>query len=411
MDNTKDPNNLAQVKQIQPAEPVSVMPDSAGDPEPVSNPPIQDATTIKPPITMNIHYILFILLFVVLAGCFSMMKPYIHAILLAIILSFVVHPVHVKIEKAVRDRKNLAAFITCFLLTILVVIPLTLVLIALIHQGVTSFNAMYDWIAQGKYKVLIDHPTVTGLFSWLDTTLPDIQKVFPTLDLQQVQLDKVVMKATSELGKKLLNQSGHIVGNVGVLIANFFLMIVVFFFVIRDQKALLDRFLHLFPLSHTQEEQIMTKIKEVSKSALLGTLATSLSQGIAGGIVFAICGFPGLFWGSMMVFASLIPVVGVALIWVPACLLLLATGKLFLAITMLVCFILIGFLDNVLRPLFMQGGAQMNTLLIFLSILGGLSQFGLIGLLYGPLLFALALVLIYIYNIEFKDFLSKQDNL
>lgn len=351
-------------------------------------------------------------MFVVFAGCFSMMRPYLHTILLAIILSFVVHPVHVKIEKAVRDRKNLAAFITCFLLTIVVVIPLTFVTIALIHQGVTSFNAIYDWIAQGKYKVLMDHPTVTGLFTWANAKVPDIQKVFPNLDLRQVQFDQMIMKTTAGLGKQLLNQSGHIVGNLGSLIANFFLMLLVFFFVIRDQKTLTERFLHLFPLTNTQEEQIMTKIKDVAKSALLGTLATSLAQGVAGGFAFAICGFPGLFWGTMMVFASLIPVVGTALIWIPAFILLLVTGHLILAGFMLVWFVVVvGTIDNVLRPLFMQGGAQMNTLLIFLSILGGLSKFGLMGLLYGPLMFGLALVLIYIYNMEFKDFLSSQDRL
>lgn len=406
MDNKKAPNNQTKDAPILSVEPVPKAPEPIPDPEPVEQLPPAD----KPPIKLNIHYILFFLMFVVFAGCFSMLRPYIHTILLAIILSFVVHPIHVKIEHAVKDKKNLAAFITCFLLTIVVVIPLTFVMIALIHQGVTSFNAMYDWIAQGKYKVLMDHPTVTGLFSWVDTKLPDIQKVFPNLDLQQVQIDKMVMNATAGFGKQLLNQSGHIMGNLGALIANFFLMILVFFFVIRDQDALLDKFLHLFPLNNTQEEQIMTKIKDVAKSALLGTLATALAQGIAGGIIFTICGFPGLFWGAIMVFASLIPVVGSALIWVPAFLLLLATGHFWLAGFMFAwCVGIIGSIDNFLRPLFMQGGAQMNTLLIFLSILGGISKFGLIGLLYGPLMFGLALVLIYIYNMEFKDFLSSQD--
>ena len=366
----------------------------------------------KPNISLNPHYILFFLMFVVLAACFSMIRPYINTILLALILSVVVRPIHQRVEKAMGMKKNLAAFTSCFLLTIVVVIPLSFVLVALIHQGVSSFNTMNNWIAQGKYQVLLDHPLATGMAGWLQEKMPDIQKVFPSLDLQDLQLDKIIMKYMAGFGKQLFNQSGYMVANLGSLVAKFFLMIFVFFFVVRDEEVITDRFLHLFPLNSTQEERILTKIKEVAKSALMGTLMTSLAQGVAGGIAFQICGIPGLFWGTMVAFASLIPVVGTGLIWVPACLLLLVTGKFWLAAFILGWFVLVvGTIDNVLRPIFMQGGAEMSTLLIFLSILGGLSRFGLIGLLYGPLLFGLALVLIYIYNMEFKDFLSRQDAL
>lgn len=367
-------------------------------------------TSASGDMKLNTHYFLFFLMFVVFLGCFSMLKPYIHTIMLAVILSFSVSPVHARVEKLLGQRKNLAAVITCLLVTIVVVIPLGLTLIALIHQGVLTFNAIYTWIAAGKYHAFIDHPLVTGVITWVDTTLPDIQKVFPSLDLHQIKLDKMVMDTTAGLGKNLLNHGGQLAGNIGSLIGKFGLMIVVFFFIIRDEARIHDRLFHLIPLSSSQEEQIMTKIKDVAKSALLGTLATSMAQGIAGGIAFAICGLPGLFWGTVMVFTSLVPVVGTALIWVPACLYLLISGHWGLALFLVIwSTLVIGSIDNFLRPLFMQGGASMSTLLIFLSILGGISRFGLMGLLYGPLLFGLAMVLLYIYNIEFKEFLTHQD--
>jgi predicted PurR-regulated permease PerM len=285
-----------------------------------------------------------------------------------------------------------------------------LILIALIHQGIVSFNAITNWIADGKYQTIVDHPLVTGIYDWIHAKLPDIQKLFPSLDLTHMKPDKLVMDATAAFGRSLLNHGGQLAGNIGSLIAKFGLMIVIFFFVIRDEAHLIGRLLHLIPLSSSQEEQILKKIKDVGKSALLGTLATSLAQGIAGGIAFAICGLPALFWGAVMAFTSLVPVVGTALVWIPAALFLLVSGHWGLALFMtLWCTLVVGGIDNVLRPLFMQGGANMNTLLIFLSILGGLSRFGLMGLLYGPLIVGLALVLIYIYNLEFKEFLSDQD--
>jgi predicted PurR-regulated permease PerM len=371
-------------------------------------------TAVQPPeqgaVGLNAHYFLFFLMFLVFLGCFSMFRPYLDTILLAVILGFSVSPIHARIERFLGHRKNLAAALTCLLVTIVVIIPLSLILIALIHQGIVSFNAITNWVADGKYQAIVDHPLVTGIYDWIHAKLPDIQKLFPSLDLTHMKPDKLVMDATAAFGRSLLNHGGQLAGNIGSLIAKFGLMIVIFFFVIRDEAHLIGRLLHLIPLSSSQEEQILKKIKDVGKSALLGTLATSLAQGIAGGIAFAICGLPALFWGAVMAFTSLVPVVGTALVWIPAALFLLVSGHWGLALFMtLWCTLVVGGIDNVLRPLFMQGGANMNTLLIFLSILGGLSRFGLMGLLYGPLIVGLALVLIYIYNLEFKEFLSDQD--
>jgi len=113
----------------------------------------------------------------------------------------------------------------------------------------------------------------------------------------------------------------------------------------------------------------------------------------------------------MMAFASFIPVVGTALIWVPATLYLLLLGQWEWALFLTGWgIIVVGSIDNVLRPLLMQGGdSNMNTLLIFFSILGGLQLFGLIGLIYGPIIFGVTLVLFKLYEIEFKDFLEHQD--
>jgi predicted PurR-regulated permease PerM len=111
-----------------------------------------------------------------------------------------------------------------------------------------------------------------------------------------------------------------------------------------------------------------------------------------------------------MAFASLIPLVGTALIWVPAAGYLFISGEWGYGIFMVTwCAVVVGMIDNFVRPLFMQGAADMSTLLIFFAILGGINYFGLIGLLYGPLIFGLAMVFLHIYNLEFGSFLNNQD--
>ena len=360
--------------------------------------------------TINTHYFLFFLMFIVFLGCFTMIRPYIHTILLAMILSFVMGPVHRRIEKLLGGRKNCAAALSCLILSIAVILPLFFMLFSLIQQGVSSFNAMNDFISAGKVETLLTHPLVVKFTRVIRHITPDIKRLIP--DLASIQLDKLVMDTSTSLGKKLLNQGGNVVGNIGSLIASFGLMIFTFFFMVRDETKMLDRLLHLIPLSASQETRIIEKIKDVTKSALLGTLITALAQGFAGGLAFLVCGLPALFWGMVMAFASLIPLVGTALIWIPACLYLLISGSTWLALFLAVWSIfVVGGIDNFLRPLFMQGGSNMNTMMIFFSILGGINTFGLIGLLYGPLIFGLALVLLYIYNMEFKDFLSGQDKI
>lgn len=188
-------------------------------------------------------------------------------------------------------------------------------------------------------------------------------------------------------------------------------MLFVLFFLLRDHDKMVATVRNVLPLSRSQEDALFSEVQTVAKSAVLGSFMTALAQGVAGGFAMWLCGFPGLFWGSMMAFASFIPVVGTALIWVPVTLYLLLLGQWEWALFLTGWgIIVVGSIDNVLRPLLMQGGdSNMNTLLIFFSILGGLQLFGLIGLIYGPIIFGVTLVLFKLYEIEFKDFLEHQD--
>lgn len=356
------------------------------------------------------HYFLFFLIFVILYACYSILKPYLSTIILATILAIVFAPLHQKIEKRLKNRKNLAAFLSCVALTLLVVLPLTFILLALIQQGILSFHAISEWVAAGDFEKLLETGLMKKVVGAFDTYLPDIQKLLPAIDLKSFKLDKAILDLTSSIGKTLIDQGGQLVGNIASIVGKFFLMIFAFFFILRDEKTIFGTILHLLPLSSSHENQVLSKIRTVARSALLGTLVTALAQGMAGGFAFWVSGLPGLFWGMIMAFTSLIPFVGTALIWVPAAGYLFFSGHWGYGIFMVLwCAIVVGMIDNFVRPLFMKGAAEMSTLLIFFSILSGVSYFGLMGLLYGPLIFGLAMVLLYIYSLEFESFLNRQD--
>lgn len=357
------------------------------------------------------HYFLFFLLFLSLFTSYKLIQPYLNPIILAGILAIMLRPFHEKLVQWTRGRKNIAAFLTCTLLTLIVMIPLLFLLFALIQQGIQSFNAIYDWVAQEKYRTLIEHPLLDDLVDAVQEYLPSIHKLFPDFELTNLQLDKLVLQLSSTTGKYLLNQGGMLVSNLSAIAMQFFLMLFVLFFFLRDQDVIFKTILHLSPLSDSQEREILSKVEAVAKSVFLGTFVTGLAQGFAGGVAFSIAQLPGLFWGTVMAFASLIPVVGTALIWVPASVYLFLSGHWGYGIFMVLwCALIVGMLDNFVRPLFMKGaGNNMSTLVIFLAVLGGLKYFGLIGLLYGPLLIGLTIVFLYIYSLEFEPFLTQQD--
>ena len=356
------------------------------------------------------HYFLLALLVVVLGASLHLLAAYGHTILLAIILATVFSPIHRRLLRWTGGREDFAALCSCLLLTLVVVLPLLLVFLSLIHQGIVSFEAIHAWIKAGEYQKLLTLPWVTKAWAMIAPYLPDLSKYIPELGEKAKPLNQTVLDLTSRVGTLLVSQGVGLAGNLGALLAKFCLLLFTFFFIVRDEERISCHLLHLLPLSASHEGQMVAKIKAVARSVLLGTLFTALAQGAAGGLAFWFAGLPGLFWGSMMAFAALIPFVGTALIWLPAVAYLLILGRWGAALFLVIwCGGVVGVLDNLLRPLFMKGGANMSPMLIFFAILGGLNTFGLLGLLYGPLLFGLAMVLLYIYELEFAPFLNRQD--
>ncbi len=354
------------------------------------------------------HWVIVIALLLAAVACFYLVEPYVNSIILAFILSLIVHPVHYLIEKKIESTfgqsKNLSALLSCILLTVIIVIPLMFVISAIVQQGVLFSQNLYAWVTNGGVQELFNHPWIQGAIQFSNDNLP-----FDHIDSANIAQE--LATASSQAGSKLVGTSAKILGDATAFILDFFLMLFVLFFLLRDYDSIIITLRHILPLSRSQEDKLLEQIEKVAKSAVMGSFLTAFAQGIAGGIGMAISGFPGLFWGTMIGFTSFIPIVGTALIWLPASAYLLLSGDTTWAIFLAVWSIaVVGSIDNLLRPFLMKGSAGMNTLLIFFSLLGGIHLFGLIGLIYGPLIFAITIVLFNIYEVEFQNFLDKQDN-
>jgi len=347
--------------------------------------------------------VLLIFLAVALYACYWMVKPFLEPIVLAILIGLLAFPAHERLVVALGGRNTTASIISCLVLLLIILIPTLALLVAVLKQGINYSVVVSEWATRENVHQFMSQPWLLEVKSW-------VTKIVPEGALDPENIRSKALAAAGLMGKQFAGVSTTILGSLTRFVVNFLLLLFVLFFVMRDHDKLIG-FLHrALPLSRSQEETLFKEVKAVSKSALLGSLLTAVTQGVVGGFGLWLAGFPGIFWGAVMAFTSLIPLVGTALIWVPAAIFLLVTGEWEWAVFMLLWGVLVvGSIDNFLRPMFMQG-ASMNTVVVFFSLIGGLQVFGLVGLIYGPLIFSIALVLFKLYENEFSDFLDSQNS-
>ena len=327
---------------------------------------------------------------------YLILHPFIHDIVLGILLAALFSPVKRFLMRIFQGRENLVAFIGTAAIVLLLLLPVFFFASALIKQSISSLDRINEWVAADNPQKLMNHPWMVSGVAW-------VREHFGALNIADTDLRSALLQVSRKLGSFLLSEgSGLIQGAVG-LVFHFMVTLFITFYFIRDGERLVRMIRNLSPLHEEQERNIIDKVKAVARSALLGSFLTALCQGAAGGIALAIVGIPALFWGSLMGFASLIPVVGTALVWFPAVGYLILIGQwkygIFLGVW---CIVVVGSIDNFLRPFLMRGEGGMSPFYVFLAIIGGVGYFGLAGILYGPMILGFAAVMLSLYQAEYR---------
>jgi predicted PurR-regulated permease PerM len=327
---------------------------------------------------------------IVLYLMFRILQPFLLPIFLAVVLFTLLEPFHQKLLARLNQRANLCALLICVGLTIVLVVPLGLLTIALARQ------------AGDLYTFLRDPNTLTRLRAWTDpNTNPSIARFESWLPASVT---------TADIGAKLSEQA-HTVGLAALagitalaggllnFIVDYFIVFFGLFFLLRDSDYFADALRRVIPLSPHQETMFVQTFRDVTNASVVGTLVTAAVQGLLSGLMYLILGLPNtVLWGTLTGVASLVPVVGATAIWIPIALYLFFTGAPYSALVLVVFeAAVVGSVDNFLRPWLMEGRVQMHTLLIFFSILGGISYFGIFGVIIGPLVFAIGLTFFRLY--------------
>lgn len=324
------------------------------------------------------------------------MQPFLVPVFLALIVATLLSPVYGGLAVRLSGRRSLAALIVCIALTIAILVPVVFLSIALATE------------ANDAYQRLRDPSTVRKIENWLDpSTSPIVGRINRWLP-GSIRLETLQLSAQAQrIGIVMLGGATAFAAGVFNFAMDYFIMIVALFFLLRDSDYFAERVREIIPLSNQQQDMFVERFRTVTRATVLGNLATSLTQGTVSAVTFLSLGLPNpILWGVLLSLLSLIPLFGAALIWVPWTTYLFLIGAPAKAVILLVVqIVVVGSVDNILRPLFIQGGAKMHTFVIFFSILGGIAYFGVPGILFGPLIFAIAIPLLELYVSPSREYI------
>ncbi len=341
--------------------------------------------------------VLVVMVVAISALFLTMVKQFLMAIFLAGLFSAMARPVYRRLKISFRGHRHLASVTTLLLMTVVVLIPLMLLIGIIVGQAIDVGQSVTPWIKQ-----TIEQPD--RLTAYLQH-LPFYDQLVPYREIILEKAGKVVGSVSKWIVGGL---SQATLGTANFLFMTFVFLYTMYFFQMDGDK-LVRKILYYLPLGNDDESLMMDKFTSVTRATLKGTMLIGILQGGLAGAAFAVAGIDNaVFWGTVMAVLSIIPSVGSALVWGPAAIILIMQGNVGSGAGLLIfCGVVVGSLDNVLRPILVGKDTKMHELMIFFGTLGGIMMFGITGIFIGPLIASLFVTIWELYGLAFSDYLPE----
>ncbi|MBS1839989.1 MAG: AI-2E family transporter [Acidobacteria bacterium] len=297
-------------------------------------------------------------------------------------------PLHERIAKKLKPTPS--ALVSTVGVTFLLVVP---------SLALGTYTARQAMDATTKAQAVLTHPDTTAMDrveAWLKSKFP--------ASMQDVDFSEQFRQGAEKAAAYLAGKLTGLAKNLVDFFVDLFLMLFALFFMFRDGKEVVRGVKHLLPFDSDIQSEMLAESRELIFASVAVALVIALMQGALGGLAFTIVGITSpLFWGVLIAFFSLVPVVGSALIWVPAGIWIGLNGHWGKAVVILaICGGVAGVADNLVRPLLLRNRTRLNELLLFISVLGGIEVFGLLGIVAGPTIMAAAMGVFRVY-MEHRD--------
>jgi len=270
--------------------------------------------------------------------------------------------------------------------TVILIVPVLLLAAMFVREGIAAAVDIQAAMAGGGYGWL------SRAWGWIATHIAARGII--------VDLPDLVRQGASRAGEYMAAELGRVIRNIVVFLFELFVMLFALFYFLRDGDSIMTRFRLFLPFEETMTERMLAEARELIFASVTTSLVIAAVQGTICGGAFAIVGLGSpVFWGVVMGFLSLLPVVGAWPVWVPAAIWLFSTGHVGRGLILIaICGALGATIDNILRPVLLGGRASLNGLLVFISVLGGITVFGVLGVVLGPIVVATTVGILDVYS-------------
>jgi predicted PurR-regulated permease PerM len=341
--------------------------------------------------------ILWFFLAVFLVSCFLLgwlLWPFLSVIVVAAVITGIFNPIYRFLNGKIRPV--LSSLITCFIIFLVLFIPVSAFVGILANEAYDLYLTAKSAVASNPFKELLeDSQIVENINEFLSNF---------GITITGNELNRGIAELGRVVGLFLYEQARSIGANIVSFIVNFFFMLLIVFYLFIDSPRLVLFILALSPLPDDQDEKLIQKFKDMAGAILIGNGLGGMIQGTLGGVLFALFGFNSPFlWGVIMALLAFLPIAGIGLVFVPAAVYLFLQERVAAGVFFIVFYILLsGGIEYFFKPKLVGKRVQMHTLLVFLAIIGGLKLFGILGIIYGPLVVTAFLTLADIYESSYR---------
>lgn len=344
---------------------------------------------------MNIGVFYALVAFGALVGGLALLiiilKPLIFPLLWAALIGMAAQPLHHRIQKRIKGD-ILSALATTALLTLIILLPFIVLLEMLSLETIQIYNTIQEWFEKGIYpplELFKSHPLGETIWKNMNYFLSHFET---TTRLALLSLSK-------RIAEFLFQHSGEVIKNIFVFIIKFVFMMIAMFFLFKDGAKWGHTILDIIPLKKEEIAILRNKFHQMIYAVFYGILLTGLAQGTLAGIGYAVAGVASpVLLGAATAISSIIPIIGTTIIWIPVVGYLFLSGNISHAIALgLWCLLVVGTIDNMIRPIFISGHSKTPLFLTILGVFGGLTAFGFIGIILGPLILVICSTLFQFY--------------
>ena len=330
-----------------------------------------------------------------------LLSPFFSIIVLGGVITGVSYPLYRKLASHARISPGAASLVTCLLILLTLFVPIVF-FVGILAQEANELIQLARGPALSSF--IHAHFTNSALLDHINPLLANFDIV-----ITGEELNRTLSDIGRVVGLFLYDQARAIATNTLAFVASFFLMLLVVYFLLIDGPRLVRFLVDLSPLPEEQNSQLVGKFKDIAGAILVGNGLCGLIQGVAGGLVFWLFGLPSaILWGVIMALLAFLPIIGIGAVFLPTVVFLFLKGRIGASIFFLVFYLLLsGLVEYLLKPKMVGKRVQIHTLVVFLSIIGGLQLFGILGIIYGPLIATAFLTLTDIYHASYQKLIER----